>query len=230
MHQGDFSKAAPLLENGLGICKAANIPLLFPFAASPLGASYLGLGRVKDALPLLEQAVEHATAMRRMVEYSQWIFWLGQALLLDGNLDRAVEFARRALELSLTYKERGHQAWTLRLLGDICVERGDGTFDEAARHYRQCMALAQELGMRPLQARCHLSFGVLHGRVGRREDSHAALSAALELTRAMEMSFWCERVESALKELAIATRPFREGEIWNPTRNGHDGSGMPSRG
>jgi hypothetical protein len=50
-----------------------------------------------------------------MVEYSQWIFWLAQALLHDGNSDRALEVARRALEFSLTYKERGHQAWTLRL-------------------------------------------------------------------------------------------------------------------
>jgi len=209
VQRGDFSSAAPLLENALEICKSANIPLLFPFAASPLGACYLGLGRIKDALPLLEQAVEHATAMRRMVEYSQWIFWLGQALLLDGNTERAFEVAARSLEFSLTYKERGHQAWTLRLLGDICVERGDRALEDAERHYRQCMTLAQELGMRPLQARCHLSFGILLGRTGRKEQARTALWTALELTRAMEMPFWCGRVEMALQELGGATQPVR---------------------
>jgi tetratricopeptide (TPR) repeat protein len=147
--------------------------------------------------------------MRRMVEYSQWIFWLAQALLLDGNSDRALEVARRALEFSLTYKERGHQAWALRLLGDICVERGDCALEEAERHYRQCMILAQELGMRPLQARCHLSFGILLGRARRNEEARIALSTALELTRAMEMPFWCGRVEMALQELGGATQRVR---------------------
>ena len=230
VHHGDFAKAAPLLEKALEICKAANIPLLFPFAASPLGACYLGLGRVEEALPLLEEAVEHATAMRRMVEYSQWTFWLSQALLLDGNLDRAVEVAERALEFALTYQERGHQAWTLRLLGDICVERGDDAFEQAESYYRQSMALAQELGMRPLQARCHLAHGILRGLAGRRDEARAALSASIELARAMEMRFWSDRVEIALKELDGATRPFREGGVWNPTRRARGGSEMSSTG
>ena len=230
VHQGDFAKAAPLLENAFEICKAANIPLLFPFAASPLGACYLGLGRVEEALPLLEQAVEHATAMRRMVESSQWTFWLSQALLLDGNLDRAVEVAERALEFALTYQERGHQAWTLRLLGDICVERGDDAFEQAESYYRQSMALARELGMRPLQARCHLAHGILRGLAGRRDEARAALSASIELARAMEMRFWSDRVEIALKELDGATRPFREGGVWNPKRRARGGSEMSSTG
>jgi tetratricopeptide (TPR) repeat protein len=230
VHQGDFAKAAPLLENAFEICKAANIPLLFPFAASPLGACYLGLERIEEALPLLEQAVEHATAMRRMVEYSQWTFWLSQALLLDGKLDRAAEVAERALEFALTYQERGHQAWTLRLLGDICVERGDDALEQAESYYRQSMALADELGMRPLQARCHLAHGILRGLAGRRDEARAALSASIELAQAMDMRFWRDRAEIALKELDSATRPFREGGVWNPTRKARGASEMSSTG
>jgi class 3 adenylate cyclase/tetratricopeptide (TPR) repeat protein len=230
LHRGDFGEAGPLLEKAFEICKVANIPLLFPFVASPLGACYIGLGRLEEALPLLEQAVDHASAMRRMVEYSQWTFWLSQALLLDGNLDRAVEVAERALEFALKYQERGHQAWTLRLLGDICVERGDGAFEQAESYYKQSMALARELGMRPLQARCHLAHGILHGLVGHRDEARTAFSASIELARAMEMRFWSERVEIALKELDSATRPFREGNVWNPTRRVPGGSEMSSTG
>jgi class 3 adenylate cyclase/tetratricopeptide (TPR) repeat protein len=211
VHHGDFAKAAPLLEKALEICKSANIPLLFPFAASPLGASYLGLARVKEALPLLEQAVEHATAMRRMVESSQWIYWLSRAFLLDGALDRAAEVAERALEVALTYKERGHQAWTHQLIGDICVDRGAPAFERAESHYRQCMALAKELGMRPLQARCHLGFGMLHSRAGRLDAARAALSAALELAQAMDMPYWRLRAETILKELDDASATIYGG-------------------
>jgi class 3 adenylate cyclase/tetratricopeptide (TPR) repeat protein len=211
VHHGEFGKAAPLLEKGFEICKTANIPLLLPFSASPLGACYLGLGRTKEALPLLEAAVEHATSMRRMVEYAQWTFWLSQALLLDGSLDRAAEAAERALEFAQTYKERGQQAWTLRLLGDICVQRGPAAFGQAEEHYRQCLALAHELGMRPLQARCHLSFGLLHGHAGRDDEAHTALSTAHELMQAMNMTFWRERAETALAKLDGATRTIPGG-------------------
>jgi class 3 adenylate cyclase/tetratricopeptide (TPR) repeat protein len=201
VHQGDFNNAAPLLEKALEICKTANIPLLFPFAASPLGACYLGLGRVKEALPLLEAAVEQATTMRRMVEHSQWRFWLSRALLADGKLDRAHEVAESALEFARTYKECGLQAWTLRLLGDIYLAQGSSAFAKAERHYQECMALAQELGMRPLQALCHLGFGLLYDRTGRKDEAWHSLSTARALTNAMEMRFWSDRVEIALAAL-----------------------------
>ena len=201
VHHGDFTNAAPLLEKALEICKTANIPLLFPFAAAPLGACYLGLGRVKEALPLLEAAVEQATTMRRMVEYSQWRFWLSRALLADGKLDRAHEVAESALEFARTYKERGFQAWTLRLLGDIYLAQGSSAFANAERHYQECMALAQELGMRPLQALCHLGFGLLYDRTGRKDEARQALSTARALTNAMGMKFWSDRVETALAAL-----------------------------
>jgi Flp pilus assembly protein TadD len=66
----------------------------------------------------------------------------------------------------------------------------------AADHYRQ--ALADELGMRPLQAHCHLGLGTLYHKIGRQEEAKAALSTALALYRAMKMTFWQTRAEAAL--------------------------------
>ena len=36
--------------------------------------------------------------------------------------------------------------------------------EPAEAHYRQALALAEELGMRPLQAHCHLGLGRLYGQ------------------------------------------------------------------
>ena len=47
----------------------------------------------------------------------------------------------------------------------------------AEASYRQALALAEELGMRPLQAHCHLGLGTLYARIGRREQ--ARLSSRL---------------------------------------------------
>ena len=190
LHRGDFDPAAPLLQRAFEICKSANLLLLFPFTASPLGACRLGLGRNEEALPLLEQAVDKAAAMHRMVEYSHYVFWLSQGLLGNGDLDRAAEVAERALALALTHKERGSQAWTLRLLGDIAFKRGQGAFEEAQDRYSQSLALAGELGMRPLQARCRLALGTMHGLAGRKDEARAELSASIELANAMQMRFF----------------------------------------
>ena len=56
--------------------------------------------------------------------------------------------------------------------------------------------------MRPLVARCHLGLGVLYQQVGKREQARAALSTAVELLRAMEMTFWLPRAEAELAKVA----------------------------
>jgi Flp pilus assembly protein TadD len=52
--------------------------------------------------------------------------------------------------------------------------------------------------MRPLQAHCHLGLGALYAKGGQREQARAELSAAIELYRAMEMTFWLPQAEAAL--------------------------------
>ena len=73
--------------------------------------------------------------------------------------------------------------------------------EQAAAHYRQALALAEELGMRPLQAHCHLGLGTLYATTGQPEQARAELSAAIELYRAMEMTFWLPQAEAALAQV-----------------------------
>ena len=69
---------------------------------------------------------------------------------------------------------------------------------QAEAHYQQSLALAEELGLRPLQAHCHLGLGTLYSKTGQREQAHAELSAAIDLYRAMAMLFWLPQAEVAL--------------------------------
>ena len=61
---------------------------------------------------------------------------------------------------------------------------------QAEAHYQQALALAEQLGMRPLQAHCHRGLGTLYGMTGQQEQARTELSTAIELYRAMEMTFW----------------------------------------
>jgi hypothetical protein len=67
-------------------------------------------------------------------------------------------------------------------------------------HYRQALALAEELGMRPLQAHCHLGLGILYTKISKREPARATLSTAIGLYRAMDMHFWLPQAEATLAQ------------------------------
>ena len=131
--------------------------------------------------------------------HSLWVTWLSEAYLLAGRMDEAIQVAGRALELSLDRKQRGHQAWALRLLGEIHSRPDPPEVEKAEESYRQAMALADELGMRPLVAHCHLGLGTLHRRVGKREQACEYLGTATTMYRETDMRFWLKQAEGEVK-------------------------------
>jgi Flp pilus assembly protein TadD len=72
----------------------------------------------------------------------------------------------------------------------------------AEDHYQQALALADELGMRPLQAHCHRDLGTLYVTMGQQEQARSELSTAIALYRAMDMTFWLPQAEVALAQVA----------------------------
>ena len=109
--------------------------------------------------------------------------------------------AQHALEFARTHQERGHEAYALRLLGDIAAHRAPPEVEPAEAQYYLALALAEELGMRPLQAHCHLGLGTLYAKTGQREPARAALTAAIELYSAMGMTFWLPQAEATLAQV-----------------------------
>jgi class 3 adenylate cyclase/tetratricopeptide (TPR) repeat protein len=201
LRQGDLARALPRLERAVNICQEADLPGNFPLNAAALGAAYTLGGRVVDAVPLLTQTMEQSTA-RVVVDYqARCRLSLGEAHLRAGSLKEAHALAERTLALACEHQERGNQAYALRLLGDIAAERDPPHVEEAEPHYRGALALADELGMRPLVAHCHLGLGTLYAKIGYREQATAELSIAIELYKAMEMTFWLPQAEAALAQV-----------------------------
>ncbi|MFQ5896985.1 MAG: adenylate/guanylate cyclase domain-containing protein [Candidatus Methylomirabilia bacterium] len=199
LRQGDIPKATSVAERGLALCQAANLPVVFPWIATALGSMYALSGRVAEALPLLEQAVERAVSMRLKAGHSFMVAQLSLAYLLAGRLEDATDLAGRALELARDHSERGLEAWAVRLFGEIASHPDALDREKAEDYYRQAMALADELGMRPLSAQCHLGLGKLYRRTGNRAQAEEHLTTATTLLREMEMRFWLEQAEAELK-------------------------------
>jgi class 3 adenylate cyclase/tetratricopeptide (TPR) repeat protein len=161
----------------------------------------LDSGRMTEALPLLESAVKSDEAMGLNTGQPLLITWLSEGYLRLHRRQEAAALAGQALDLSRACQERGNEAYALRLLGDIAAHGDPPDMTQGEAHYRQARALAEELGMRPLVAHCHLGRGVLYGKIGRRKQARAELFTALELYRAMDTTLWLPQAEAALAQV-----------------------------
>jgi class 3 adenylate cyclase/tetratricopeptide (TPR) repeat protein len=201
LRQGDLPRALPLLERAVGLCHEADLPAYFSWTAAALGAAYTLGGRVADAVPLLTQAIEQAIAMEMGGFQGLCRLSLGEAQMLAGRLEEAHALAERALGHAREHQERGNEAYALHLLGEIAAHRDPPENEPAAAHFRQALALAEELGMRPLVAHCHRDLGMLYAMLGQPAQARTALLTAIEMYRVMDMTFWLPQTEAALAQV-----------------------------
>ena len=143
MTKGDFARAVAVLERGLPREPGELIGRVWPFVASALGAAYTHLGRVDEALPLLEEAVERAATMKLKANHSLRLARLAEAHVGAGRAESAFPLAAQALDLAQEHRERGHEAHALRLLAAIELAREAPALDRAEEGYRKALALAE---------------------------------------------------------------------------------------
>jgi len=181
-----------------GLCDVGN-PLLGESGATRIFGAQKGV--TPDALPLLEDGVRLSEELGVKAYLASWTVNLAGGLLAAGNLTRARETAQRALDLALAHKERGHQAYALRLLGEIAARSEPRDLGLAEKDLTQALALAEELGMRPLLGRIHLSLGEMSRLGGDHGKAEAHIFHAISLFREMDMRHWLEEAAGQLKAL-----------------------------
>ena len=196
--KGELDTARPWLERALLICREREFAVWLPQVAGYLGHVYVGMGRPADGLALLEEAIAVYDATRAWPFRPLLTVHRGAACLRAGRPDAALALAHEGLTLAREHGERGHEAWALRLLGEITAQAGPAETKEAERWYREAAALASVLGMRPLLARCQLELGPLLTRGGDVAAAREALTAAAALYREMQMDAARAEAEAAL--------------------------------
>jgi tetratricopeptide (TPR) repeat protein len=190
-----------MLEQALDLCQDWHIALFVPGLTATLGVAYALAGQVDAGLALAEQGAERTLAGSNPRSLAFVVAYLSEAYLLAGRLDEARQRAAQAYDLAHQYQQRGHQAWALWLLGASTARQVSPEGEPAARHYRQALALAEELGMRPLQAHCHRGLGILYAKTGQAEQARTELSTAIEMYKSMDMTFWLPQAEAALAQV-----------------------------
>jgi tetratricopeptide (TPR) repeat protein len=192
---GTYSDAIVVLERGLPLFDTGGLAVYVSRTFSTLGAAHALAGHVAEALPSLERAAREGEAIGFRYGHSLVLAHLAEGYRLVGRIDEAGSIAERALALAREQGERGHEAWILRLLGEVAAHRGSHAHEGAHALYREALGRATDLGMRPLVAHCHLGLGKLCRRTRKRQEAQEYLATATTMYREMGMTYWLDQAE-----------------------------------
>ena len=187
VRKGQPEQAIPPLERGLGLSRAYKFNNWLPTVAACLGAAYSCAGRTAAGVALLEEAVGQGPRNGVISSHSLWLVYLAAAYLRAGRTSDALAVANRALTMCREHKERGYEAGALHLLGELAAQGDPPDLNRAESMYREALALATALELRPLAARCDLGLGRLYQRVGDSGNAQTHLARAAALSRDLDM-------------------------------------------
>jgi len=192
--KGDWAKARLPIERWVSASLTLQSPSLLPWAVAASAWMLAQTGEATDALTRVQEAEEllERQAAREIGQHRSWAYGaLSRACLLLGRLDQAQWLANCSIESS--QRHPGFAAHARHLLGDITTYPDSFDPERGAAHYQEALVLAEQLGMRPLAAHCHLALAKLHRRTGKPEHAQKELIAATAMYREMHMDFWLEQ-------------------------------------
>jgi class 3 adenylate cyclase/tetratricopeptide (TPR) repeat protein len=190
--QGRYEAAMPALEEGLQLSRTLGFSGFVPTFANQLAEARVHLGRSAEAEAVLDE-----TPSRILPTFVHPL-----TLLLLGRSAEAQRLVDQSLLRHRERGERGAEAWSLWLLGEIAARESSKDGAIAANVLRQALILADECGMRPLVAHCHLGLGGLSRRTGKRQEAQDHLATATTMYCEMGMAYWLEKAEAEMGSLA----------------------------
>jgi hypothetical protein len=158
-------------------------------------------GRLDEAMPLLKDGVHLSEVLDVKAYLALWTLHWAEGLMVAGEDERAREIARHALDLARSHKERGHQAWAHRLLGDLASRGGVPALAEAEQHFRESLAIAEELRMQPVVAHAKLGLGRVMRLAGDRVRAEEHVVTAFMLFRGMDVPYWVKKCGEEMMQL-----------------------------
>src|SRR5262249_24826270 len=144
--RGDLGAAVRLHERGLALSREWKLTLYSVHHMGSLGYAYALSGRAADGIPLLQDALTAIDTMKYGLADVIFLADLGETYVAADRPADALDVARRVLALARDRGQRNYEAWALRLLGEVTGRRDPAQND----HLRGALALAEQLGMRPL--------------------------------------------------------------------------------
>lgn len=182
-------------ETGIELCERA-IELSpddfeTAWALAALGRACCEAENITHAVTLLEQAVQLGDQVRSLQLCAYFRTMLGEAYLLNGEVDKAAGVVGRALETSTATQYLLGVGYSKLLLGRIAqVQRN---LPEARRHLSEALRTFSILGARFEVGRTHLDLAALAHSEGNLEAATSSLRLAHDLFTALRIPKYIER-------------------------------------
>lgn len=181
--------ALTALDHARTLIRSREIFQLRPAVDAWLGYGCALSGRTEEGIALLRRAADEAATFRPGGR-GPIIPCLAEGLILGGRAAEARGRVEEGLELARRRGERGTEAVALHLLGAVHAALDDPARAEAC--YRDGLALAETLGMRPVIARCHAGLGRLQRALGSTAAGDDALDLAARMFSDMGAPAWVD--------------------------------------
>jgi tetratricopeptide (TPR) repeat protein len=194
--RGDLQDAIRLLERSRAIVHEYRILLMMPIVDAVLGSAYVESGKRAEGLALLEQGMAIYEPSAALHSYAMRL--QSSAYFASDRAADALPIAQHALTVAREGGLRSTEAGALHLLADIAARSKSGDIEMAEAYYSQSLTLAIDLGMRPLEAHCHVGLGRLHGRAGQQALAQEHLTVAKAMYSDMTMRPWLVQAEAEL--------------------------------
>jgi class 3 adenylate cyclase/tetratricopeptide (TPR) repeat protein len=201
LRRGEPERAASILASGLTAAEGGRILAMRGMFLASLGHAHTLCARPEQALALIRQSVEPST-FALSPQHPFPLLFLAAAYLEAGLVECSGRTALQALQFCRRRRDVGAGAWALHLLGNIGSLRRPRDLEPIQGDYGQAMALAVDLGMRPLIAHCRLGLGKLHARLGNRQQANEHAGIAASMYREMGMTYWLEKAATEIRDLA----------------------------
>ena len=200
--QGSAPHGDPHARTGPDALPERQHPAFLPRVASILGAAYALAGRVAEARRSWTRCWSALLPGAACSYHALVLTELSEALLLVGRVDEASTLAERLLDLSRTHKGAATRhmrtvSWATlpRIASRRTSPRPKPTTARPSLWPRSLACVRCRRTATAALARC------MPGWVSRSRRA-PALSAAIDLYRAMEMTFWLPQAEAALARVA----------------------------
>jgi tetratricopeptide (TPR) repeat protein len=186
MTRGELEEAISLFERFASLARENEVGV---HVTASLGYALVLSGRVREGIALFENECAAIDGAGWELFKARALASLGHAYLVAGRLHDAERRGHDALALARHRGERGAEGWALWLLAETAARQEPAARDDASARYAEALALAGQLGLRPLMAYCHGGLGRLLGRA-RHPDAEAHVRRAATLAREMEITLW----------------------------------------
>jgi class 3 adenylate cyclase/tetratricopeptide (TPR) repeat protein len=176
--RGEAQSALPLFEEGVRRCEAGRLRLWRPVVGSMLALAYAQSGDVTRARAVIDRTVPRLDETVLMSSFTSLV--IARTYAAISRHGEASQLVRRTLGRVRALGGRTWEAEALLAEGDFALDAPDGDIGAANLAYTQGLALAAELGMAPIAARCRLGLATVAARVGDAETARRHEETAVQ--------------------------------------------------